>query len=746
MSQNDFISTPQRLSAAQFRWAIVALLLLVFGLAVTSLAQKSPTFDEQGFLVRGLGYLRGENRHMRVGHPLGLNALNASLLVNDSTVSLPTDDPSWQLRSFHRPAELFLWEIGNDVEHIMFLARVPTVWLSLLLVCLIARFTYELTNQRLAGLIAAMLVALDPNMLAHSRLTTTDFGLVAGALLATYTLWRWLNRPNWQHALFAGFGFGLLQNTKFTAGLFVPLFALVILIALAERWQRARQFPLQLTLQLLFIFPLAGLLTLWAAYGFEIGTLPNELPTMGDLLGGRTIPLAHHIEQLTDIGGRVQKTTPSFLLGEHGSGWWYYFPIAFLLKTPLPTLLLGVWGVGVLVFGRKQTPRNLTNAATILIPSFGFLAISMTNDINIGYRHILVLVPFVAIFSAEMLTRAQLGQKGQYALIGLLAWLLVETLFIAPDFLAYFNQLAGGPRNGWRSLVDSNIDWGQDLRGLAAWTAENEVDELWLSYFGEARPDYYGIPYRGLDSVPPRLMPPDANPLYPPNPAPGIYAISATNLQGVQFADHDQFAWFRERDPIAKIGYSIFIYDVAPTGAQTALLLPNQTLQAVPTEIYDQLGTNDVRPIWYDPNTNSLAPAEGGFRAEQVDGVWQLAALEPAAAPAGTLSDMGVWSLWENGVSAELNNNQLDILTTWQVQRPTDAALRIFIHALDAQGNIIGQSDLLNVNPSTLAAGDVVMQQHQLTTADTPTELRIGLYDWQTGERFGDPVVLPFAP
>ena len=324
----------------------ILLLWLMFALAVHSLTQKSPTFDEQGFLVRGMGYVRGENRHMRVGHPLGLNALNALLPAGDETIELPLDHPSWAETSFHRPAELFLWEIGNDVERTMFLARLPTVWLGLLLAALCGRWAGELAGRAArfpAALTALALVSLDPNILAHTRLTTTDLGLAAGATLAGYTLWRFLHRPGWTTVLVAGAGLGLLQNTKFTALLFIPLFALVIVVTLVARWRASGRFPWLATGQLLVAYPLAALLTLWAAYGFQIGTLPADLPTF-PMLAGRTLPLAHHLEQLLDIGGRVQQTTASFLAGQYSAqGWWYYFPVTFLVKTPLPTLLLLGW-------------------------------------------------------------------------------------------------------------------------------------------------------------------------------------------------------------------------------------------------------------------------------------------------------------------------------------------------------------------------------------------------------------------
>ena len=218
----------------------------MFALSVSSTKGDAPTFDEQGFLVRGLAYLRGEanggNRHLRVGHPLGLNALNAALLFNDPTVRLPSDDPSWQETSFHRPAELFLWEIGNNVAHVIFLGRLPTIWLGLLLAAVGGRWAAEMAysvsgKQRarstpaVASLVALLLLAFDPNILAHTRLATTDLGLAAAAAAANFTLWRFLRRPTWGRVALAGVGLGLLLNTKFTALLFLPFFAALLLLA-----------------------------------------------------------------------------------------------------------------------------------------------------------------------------------------------------------------------------------------------------------------------------------------------------------------------------------------------------------------------------------------------------------------------------------------------------------------------------------------------------------------------------------
>ncbi len=503
------------LSRLAARLLAAAILLLMFALALSSLTQKAPTFDEQGFIVRGLAVLRGHTQ-IRVGHPLGLNVLNAALLAGDETVVLPLEDPAWQGTSFHRPAELFLWEIGNNVEHVIFLARLPSLWLGLLLAALAARWAGQLSRRRWAGLLALFFVALDPNILAHTRLATTDLGLTAFALLAAYALWRFLKAPTWKTALLAGAALGLLQNTKFTAMLFLPLFGIVIALWLAGLWRSRYKtrtssllaaLPWRELLLIAVIYPLSALFFLWAGNGFEAGTLPADLPLL-PRLSGLTLPLAGHLEQLLDIGGRLRVATPSFLLGEYSeSGWWYYFPVAFLLKTPLPTLILLAWGFTaylVCIWRRREACPSPLDSAALLIPGLGFFAIALTTDINLGYRHILPTLPFLIIFAAVVLARPSSPQTARKPLAAavLCAWLLAAVLLIHPDYLAYFNLLGGGADGGWRALADSNLDWGQDLDDLAPWMAANGVEEVWLSYFGEARPDYYQIAYKGLDSFP----------------------------------------------------------------------------------------------------------------------------------------------------------------------------------------------------------------------------------------------------
>lgn len=752
-------------------WASTAVFFIFFALSLTSLTQKSPTFDEQGYITRGLGYLRGENRHMRIGSPLGLNALNAAFLVNDETVNLPVDDPTWQKTSFHRPSELFLWEIGNDVAHIMFLARLPTVFLGLLLTAVSARWTFELTRNRWAGLLTLTLLAFDPNILAHTRLTTTDLGLAAFTLLAGYTLWRFLKRPSFPRALLAGIAFGLLQNTKFTAGLFVPLFAFVILVGIARYWQLQRgnnRALMRFTAMLLLVYPLAGFFTLWGTYGFQISTLPDNLPTMPQL-SGLTLPLAHHLEQLLDIGGRLQKSTPAFLLGDYSdTGWTHYFPIAFLLKTPLPTLILLGWALAVscwlfIVKRFRISSDGILNAAALLIPPLGYFAIALTTEINLGYRHLLPILPYFAVFIGSRLPLTH--RHPRFVIAGLMGWLIAITLWIHPHYLAYFNVMAGGPDNGWRALVDSNIDWGQDLSALKGWMDENEVEQVYLSYFGEARPEYYDINYIGLDSWPPRLMNVETRPFYPPNPAPGIYAISATMLQGVMSVDHDQFAYFRDRDPIAKLGYSIFLYDVEPYGKPVDLLLSGVQIDEIAPEDYALMETNDVTPHWFDPKQSWLVIEGENWAVFSKDTVvdpyferynenWNVEGesvaytLYPYSLVHGfigrretfTNGELNVISLaWAPEREIVITPDMIFVRTAWFPESPLNP-VKVFIHLTNKDGKLLSQWDGLGAAWEGWGEMDVLLQNHVLPIPpDIPSgtyQLWTGLYNPETGERW----------
>jgi hypothetical protein len=201
----------------------------------------------------------------------------------------------------------------------------------------------------------------------------------------------------------------------------------------------------------------------------------------------------------------------------------------------------------------------------------------MQSALNIGYRHVLPALPYLLLFvsglaSTELRTSAGSSSTVTRFLVPRrvlaigLALLLLTALWIHPHYLSYFNLFAGGPARGYRVLTDSNVDWGQDLLRLKAWMAENEVESVNLGWFGTADPAYYDIPHNPLPGLGRdrffRLW--WATPFDPAAPEPGIYAISASNLWEPPLREEEKrvYAWFRQREPDDRVGYSIFIYDV----------------------------------------------------------------------------------------------------------------------------------------------------------------------------------------
>lgn len=267
------------------------------------------------------------------------------------------------------------------------------------------------------------------------------------------------------------------------------------------------------------------------------------------------------IERITLLssGGRA-----NFLLGETSTeGWWYYFPVAFGVKTPLILTAL-IIAAAVLLVVKKRTRGR---AFYLLIPVLIFFAVSMLSGLNIGYRHLIPILPFcyllvsgITVVIPEMKERNR--RITEIALIGAVVILLATDLIIHPSYLSYFNVLAGGPDRGHRVLVDSNIDWGQDLLRLKRWLAENEIDDLRLAWFGSADPEYYNIDYEPLPGLPHHFDLWWNPPFNTDAPEPGTYAISVSNLWEIPLTDKSVFSWFRDREPDAKINYSIFIYHV----------------------------------------------------------------------------------------------------------------------------------------------------------------------------------------
>ncbi|NBD35885.1 MAG: hypothetical protein GVY30_07785, partial [Chloroflexi bacterium] len=325
----------------------------------------------------------------------------------------------------------------------------------------------------------------------------------------------------------------------------------------------------------LLIFGPAALV-IWAGYGFEVGrVLGFPIP----------LPAATHVRIFRSLRQHYDMGHTSFALGrlsEHG--WWWYFPAAFVLKTPLAMLILiglGMTRITYCVLRNKPLMYDVSRYASLLLFPALYAVSSLFSSVNIGYRHLLPVLPFLyvgigivgsrkygvgsrkyGVRSKEVASRdirafQPLLTPYSLFLVSLLAWMIFSSLIIPPDYLAFFNPLAGGPENGYRYLVDSNLDWGQNLWDLRAWMEAQDEQVVAYAHYSPARPATYGI-----DAT---LLPPSprAGDFAPWAPAPGLYAIGATVLQGPYAPDPNTYAWFRAREPEAKLGHALFVYRVA---------------------------------------------------------------------------------------------------------------------------------------------------------------------------------------
>jgi hypothetical protein len=520
------------------------LLLVFLAQLFLSARRHSATMDEQNHIARGLAYLRTGDLRLSKEHPPLINLICALPLWFDENVSLPLKGLGWNGADIDGFAEEFLWKRNGDGPAIVARARIPIMLLALFLALLVYTWAADLYGPG-AGLLALSLLAFDPNVLAHASLATNDLGAALLITLAAYASWRLICRPTWPRAVVGGVALGLALTAKFSAVFLIPALPAVALIGwLSAPGEKRPPLGSKRLLAVLAVAALSATVTVWAIYGFEVSRSDAW---------GFTIPAASYVDGLHAIGRRLRKESPAFLLGDYSTeGWWYYFPVAFTVKTPLPLLVL-LFSSLVYAWRARAWRKDLSLLALCAIYFF----LSMAANLNIGYRHLLPLLPFIFILASRI---GSIPWKRPISVAWLPAiaagWLAVSTLSVYPHYLAYFNELAGGPAGGYKILVDSNLDWGQDLPGLREYMAREDIESVKLSYFGNAYPEAYGVEYEPLPSYPRRY---EAS-VEPANPPPGVYAISATNLQGVFFPDRSIYSWFRNRRPDAVIGHSIFIY------------------------------------------------------------------------------------------------------------------------------------------------------------------------------------------
>jgi len=551
---------------------------LYAALAVSSLRQKSTAFDELAHLSAAWTHLALGDYRMSPDHPPLVKKLAAlPLLFID--VRMKPDDAAWAQR---RP-----WEFGkrwlyrwNDADRLLFWGRLPIVALGAALGIAVYLWSRRRFG-RASGLLAFGLCALSPDMLAHGGLVTTDLGIALFVFLAVIAFDAVTRNVTPLRVLLAGLAAGAAFATKHSSLVLLPILgSLAAFLVFAGEplrlggrslvgWTR-RALALGIVLALMGVLALA---TVWAAYGFDSRFSPDPVVNASfdweklepeNAAAGTTIRLAHRLHLLPDpyLYGFLRffehsEARPSFLLGQRSDrGFPHYFLVSFLVKTPLA--LLALLGLGIAA--RRHSATGAREEAFVWIPLVVYAGLTLSRGINIGHRHLLPLYPFLFVAAGRAAAWAwRPGRRAPKAvLLALATWYAAATVSVHPHHLAYFNELVGGPRNGYRVLVDSNLDWGQDLKLLARWVEKQGLERIRLSYFGTGDPEYYRLP---ADLLPGYVMPVPARVVAEVQPG-DVVAVSATNLQCVYLAPEvcPLMERLRRMEPLAQVGYSILIY------------------------------------------------------------------------------------------------------------------------------------------------------------------------------------------
>ena len=548
-------------------WLLLALLLAVFSFRIIyEIREKSVTIDEFVHLPSGYYYLKTGDFDLFRIHPPFIQMLCATPLLWKNIHF--RNNSSWQLTNNWVFGYEFMLSNAREYREIYGLSRLITLGLSVLLGLMIYGWAKELFGQT-AGLFALFLFTFNPDILAHSSLVTLDIGVSAFIFATIYFLWKFVKSRESIYCMLSGATLGMAIAGKYSALLAIPAILFISLFVVTSQAALTRNLSVKNYLILVIALFSVALLVINATYFFQgtfspLGSFQFQSgvlkPLNSTFLSSLPVPVPFDFlkgfdEQLSIQGGKFD----SYLFGSvSDSSWWYYYLAAFSLKEPLAWIVLLLIALTVHLFYRRIHNDWI---AFVLFPPALFLIIISSMSVNIGIRYMLPVFPFLFLFSSSIMDEGLLKKISSPRLIQLAVvicslWYFSASAMIHPHYLAYFNEIAGGPATGYKFLADSNIDWGQDLIGLKEYLSDNHIDKIYLAYFGRVDPRLYGIDFD----------------LLPDKPVKGYCALSVSYLAGIPYhlykdmklhvAPPYAYRWLSGLQPIAKIGYSIYIYKI----------------------------------------------------------------------------------------------------------------------------------------------------------------------------------------
>jgi 4-amino-4-deoxy-L-arabinose transferase-like glycosyltransferase len=566
----DKISAFPHDGAKRLFWpGTAALLAYLCAVQLFAAWRESNIGDEPLELAAGYSYLKTGDFRMNPEHP-PLAKILAALPLLALHPSLPLDSVYWTRADEAGFGYRFFEQNSHSIDKLLFSARLMSIFLTACLGFAIVLWTRNAFGPG-AAILALALYAFDPTVTAHGHYVKNDLPVTLFCFLAAIAWCAFLTRPGLRRLALAGVALGLAVATKFSALFLLPVLAILYAI---RWWQGQKGLSLRHGIgSLLAAVALAAgvVFLLYAAlawsHGVRLGGIDarvchdlldrDQSRAMARLVS-RGMPRVHpFIEGLLVYVDHDTVGHQSYLLGMRGTeGWWYYFPVAFAVKTPAATLVLLALA-GLLLLRRiwRARIRSVALASfpwfAAFVPAAIFCAFSLRSHLNIGIRHLLPIWPFVFILAAAAVTRVRFRYRTAVLAL-LVAGLAAESLFICPHYLAFFNVLAGGPANGPAILADSNIDWGQDAKNLAAWLNAHRVSQVCLDYWGTADIGRLGVRGPSLPAT------------WETDRRASLDCVGAisTNILYDAFSNPHQHAWLRALRPVARIGYSINIYDL----------------------------------------------------------------------------------------------------------------------------------------------------------------------------------------
>jgi hypothetical protein len=652
--------------SSQRMWLIAILIAILHAaMAVTAVNTKSPTFDEPQHLTAGYSYW--------VTNDFRLDPENGNLpsrwaalpLLLSGTEFVPINDRGWQHADEGRTGHQFFYEAGNNSDQMLGQARMMMSIFGVALCLLIYRCGREFFGV-VGGLVAETIAAFDPNFLAHSALVASDVPATFFFTATIWSSWRLFQKISPARFSIAALSLSGLFLTKFSAPIVLPVLATMSIWQIFSEQSIAVDFgqfrtvlakKLNKACAIAAAWSVLGLsvfCAIWLSFSFRYSAWTENVPNhdeeawhwsyvledRGVLTKAVSFAREHQLLPEAYLYGlahvhKHQDDRPAFLDNQWSVvGFASFFPRAFLYKTPLP--ILGLLALALYVaIARRDSRRgfNLLNPFVLFVLVYAAFAVSA--QLNIGHRHILPIYSALFIGCGAAVDLLRRNQRVLFAgAIAVLLFLQIgESVAGRPNYLAYFNQIAGGPGRGYQHLVDSSLDWGQDLPSLKTWI-DNRTEivgarPLYLNYFGSADPRWYGINAKRLPedhSTGDRSFAMLRG---------GIYCISATMLQSVYareigawsltyeqqyqralgqieryqgtasnpparvalIANDGALSWarkihvferlrserlcayLRHRAPIAQIGYSIFVFDLTDDDVRRALYGPPAELE-----------------------------------------------------------------------------------------------------------------------------------------------------------------------